>query len=91
MTWKIQDKLLTREFQFKDFNEAMSFVAKIHPIAEEADHHPDILIHSYNKVKIMLYTHSEGKITDKDYSLADRIDNIQLSCAGVEEKEKARG
>jgi len=40
------------------------------------DHHPDVLVHSYKKVKIMLKTHSEGKITDKDYELADLIDGL---------------
>ena len=76
MDWKIEDKLLVKEFEFADFNEAIKFVNKILPLAEKANHHPDLLIHSYKKVKIMLYTHTEGKITDKDYSLAKKIDAL---------------
>ena len=76
MDWKIEDKLLVKEFEFADFNEAIKFVNKILPLAEKANHHPDLLIHSYKKVKIMLYTHTESKITDKDYLLAKKIDAL---------------
>ena len=76
MDWKIENDLLTKEFEFKNFIEAVQFVNNILPLAQEMDHHPDILIHSYKKVKVMLYTHSEKKITQKDYSLAKKIDEI---------------
>jgi 4a-hydroxytetrahydrobiopterin dehydratase len=74
--WKTENKYLGKVFELKNFEEAVNFVNKILPLAEKADHHPDILIHSYKKVKVMLFTHSEGKITDKDYSLAKKIDEI---------------
>ena len=67
---------MEKEFVFGNFKDAVSFVNRIMPIAESADHHPDILIHSYKKVKVMLTTHSEGKITKKDYALAEKIDNL---------------
>lgn len=76
MNWKIIDKSLVKEFEFTNYLEAIAFVNKILPLAEEANHHPDILIHSYNKVKIMMFTHTENKITEKDYSLAKKIDAI---------------
>ena len=74
--WKSENKYLEKEFVMKNFEDAVGFVNKILPLAEAADHHPDILIHSYKKVKVMLFTHSEGKITDKDYALAEEIDAI---------------
>jgi 4a-hydroxytetrahydrobiopterin dehydratase len=77
MDWKIEDGLLTKEFEFKNFVEAIGFVNKIMPLAEEMNHHPDVLIHSYKKVKVMLYTHSEKSITEKDHSLAEKIDKIK--------------
>ncbi len=49
---------------------------KIVPLAENADHHPDIFIHSYKKVRIELITHSKGQITEMDYQLAAEIDKI---------------
>jgi len=74
--WKVENNFLTREFKFNNFVEAVNFVNKITSIAEEMNHHPDISIHSYNKVKIMLFTHTENKITSKDYTLAKKIDEI---------------
>ena len=76
MEWKKENNKLAKEFVFENFKEAIDFVNRIMPLAEAADHHPDILIHSYKKVKVMLFTHSEGKITKKDYSLAEKIDAI---------------
>ena len=58
------------------FVQAVDFVNKIVPLVEKADHHPDIFIHSYKKVRIELFTHSKGKITEKDYDLAKEIDNL---------------
>ncbi len=76
MTWKTEKNGLTKEFEFKDFVEAVAFVDKIVPLAEAMNHHPDILIYGYKKVKITLYTHSENKITEKDYDLAKKIDAL---------------
>ncbi|MFT4303704.1 MAG: 4a-hydroxytetrahydrobiopterin dehydratase [Candidatus Woesearchaeota archaeon] len=76
MSWEFEGKFLVKEFQFENYVQAVDFVKKITPLAEEANHHPDILIHSYKKVKIMLFTHSENKITYLDYSLAEQIDKI---------------
>jgi 4a-hydroxytetrahydrobiopterin dehydratase len=45
-------------------------------VAEEADHHPDILVHGRNKVRIALSTHTEGGLTDADHALARRIDEV---------------
>ena len=77
MDWKTENKKLVKEFEFKNFVQAVDFVNKIVPLAEKADHHPDVLIHSYKKVRVELITHSEGKITQKDYDLTNEIDKIQ--------------
>ncbi len=67
---------LQKTFEFKDFDESISFVDKLAKLAEEANHHPDILI-EYNKVTITLTTHDKGsKVTDKDKDLAKKIDKI---------------
>jgi len=76
MDWSEENNILVKEFEFKDFISAMKFVNELAIIAEQADHHPDILIHSYKKVKISLKTHSENKITKKDYELAKKIDEL---------------
>lgn len=79
MNWEKRENVLVKEFEFNDFKESVSFVNQIVPFAEKADHHPDILIHSYKKVRIELTTHSEGRITEKDYALAKDIDWLHIS------------
>ena len=44
--------------------------------AEAANHHPDILLHGWNKVRLTLSTHSEGGLTEADFALAARIDGL---------------
>ena len=60
----------------KDFKSALEFVNKVGAEAESMDHHPDILMHSWNKVKISVSTHSEGGVTEKDFKLAGKIEGI---------------
>jgi len=72
--WVQEENQIVRLFQFKDFTEALSFVNKVGAEAEKMDHHPDIFIHSWNKVKITISTHSEGGITKKDFQLAEKIE-----------------
>ena len=76
MDWKTENKKLVKEFELRNFKDAVSFVNQIMPLAEASEHHPDVLIHSYKKVKVMLFTHSEEKITEKDFSLAKQIDAV---------------
>ena len=77
MDWTTENNKWVKEFEFSNFVEAVNFVNKIVPLAEMADHHPNIFLHSYKKVRIALFTHSKGKITDKDYDLAKEIDKIE--------------
>ena len=74
--WTQDGDALVRDFQLKDFAGAMAFVNEVAALAEDADHHPDILIHGWNKVRLTLSTHSEGGVTEKDHALAERIDAL---------------
>jgi 4a-hydroxytetrahydrobiopterin dehydratase len=75
--WILEENQIAKLFQFKDFAEALSFVNKVGAEAENMDHHPDIFIHSWNKVKITISTHSEGGITKKDFELAEKIEGLK--------------
>jgi len=66
--------LIEREWRFKDFAAAIAFVDRVAEVAEAANHHPDILLHGWNKVRLTLSTHSEGGLTDADFRLAAEID-----------------
>ena len=72
--WTLTNNAIEKQFQLKDFIEALSFVNAVGLEAEKMDHHPDILIFGWNKVKITLSTHSEGGITENDFNLAKKID-----------------
>ena len=72
--WSFENDSITKQFQFKDFIEALSFVNTIGLEAEKMDHHPDILMFAWNKVKISISTHSAGGITEKDFALAQKIE-----------------
>jgi 4a-hydroxytetrahydrobiopterin dehydratase len=77
--WKEEDDKLKRTFIFKDFKSAIAFMTKVAAVADEMDHHP-WWSNAYNKVNIELSTHDAGdKVTEKDKTLADRIDSIFLS------------
>jgi 4a-hydroxytetrahydrobiopterin dehydratase len=73
--WKRAGAEISRTFQFKDFAGAMKFVNAVAAKAENANHHPDIDIR-WNKVKLVLSTHSEGGLTEKDFALAKICDQL---------------
>jgi len=71
--WERSGESISRTYVFADFNEAMGFVTRVGLASEVADHHPDIDIR-WNKVTIVLSTHSEGALTSKDLDLARQFD-----------------
>ena len=74
--WREEDGELVRELKFPNFADAMAFVNQVADAAEEANHHPDLLIHGWNNVRLSLFTHSEGRITDSDRQMARTIDDL---------------
>jgi 4a-hydroxytetrahydrobiopterin dehydratase len=71
--WSLIDNQISREFRFKNFGEAMDFVNRIAALANEQDHHPDIVI-VYNKVKLTLTTHKIGGLSVNDFIMAAKAD-----------------
>ena len=74
--WELVENQITRNYVHLNFVEAVRFVTELAELAEDLGHHPDILIHSWNNVSITLSTHSEGGLTDKDFVLAERIEDL---------------
>jgi 4a-hydroxytetrahydrobiopterin dehydratase len=72
--WRRSDDSIVRELSLPDFAAAIAFVNRVAELAEAANHHPDILVHGWNKVRLTLSTHSEGGLTDADFALARQID-----------------
>lgn len=73
--WELEKKSIVRSLEFDDFMEGIDFVNGVAEIAEEAAHHPEIDIR-YCTVALRLTTHDQGGLTDADFDLAQRIDNL---------------
>ncbi len=73
--WILKENKLHRDFQFKNFVEAFSFMTKVSAIAELQNHHPE-WCNVYNKVVIDLTTHEANGITERDFLLAIEMERI---------------
>jgi 4a-hydroxytetrahydrobiopterin dehydratase len=74
--WSREGSVIAREWTFADFSAAIAFVNRVAELAEAAGHHPDILLHSWNKVRLELSTHSAGGLTAADFALAAQVDRL---------------
>ncbi|KAF3361896.1 putative pterin-4-alpha-carbinolamine dehydratase [Chlamydiales bacterium STE3] len=74
--WKVvEEHHLEKDYLFSDFREALAFTNKIGAIAEQEGHHPDILL-SYGKVRIQLWTHKIDGLSESDFVLAAKCDEV---------------
>ena len=67
---------ISRRFQHPDFVQAMSFVNRMADLAEAEEHHPDFAVH-YSVVDVTLWTHAIGGLSENDFILAAKIDQIE--------------
>jgi 4a-hydroxytetrahydrobiopterin dehydratase len=74
--WRREGDEIVRDWKFGDFSEAMAFVNRVAEGAEEANHHPDILVHGWNKVRLSLTNHSAGGLTEPDFQMASKFDGL---------------
>ena len=75
--WSLLDgrDAIQRDFQFRDFNEAWGFMARVALLAEAQDHHPE-WSNVWNRVSITLSTHDAGGLSKRDIKLAKAIDAL---------------
>jgi 4a-hydroxytetrahydrobiopterin dehydratase len=66
---------ITRTYQFKNFNQAFGFMARVALVAEKMDHHPE-WANVYGRVEVTLSTHSAGGLTEKDIMLARKMNEF---------------
>lgn len=75
--WEVKDnRKISKKFLFDDFKQAMAFVNRVADLAEEQGHHPDIYIY-YSKVKLELWTHAIGGLSENDFIMAAKIEEIK--------------
>ncbi|CAN5405438.1 hypothetical protein BH10PAT3_BH10PAT3_8150 [soil metagenome] len=73
--WQNKNNELYKQFEFRDFTEAFTFMEQVAMVAERLNHHPRWL-NEWNKVQFWLHTHSAGGVTPKDEELAAEIDSV---------------
>jgi 4a-hydroxytetrahydrobiopterin dehydratase len=76
LAWEREGDEIVRDWRFENFGAAIAFVNRVAEVAEEANHHPDILVHGWNKVKLSLTNHSAGGLTETDFEVAARFDEL---------------
>lgn len=76
--WILEHDSLIRVFDFENFQQSVSFVNQIASLAHDANHHPDIWIR-YNRVTIILTSHDQHCVTEKDTHLAEQIQDYYKS------------
>lgn len=74
--WNIDLKKIEKKYHFVDFKRALTFVNEVGDIAEFEGHHPDINLHDWNKVTISLSTHAVKGLSENDFIMAAKIDQI---------------
>jgi 4a-hydroxytetrahydrobiopterin dehydratase len=74
--WHRDGEEIVRDVTCKDFAAAIALVNAVATIAEEANHHPDILVHGWNNVRLSVTNHSAGGLTRADFELAARLDRL---------------
>jgi 4a-hydroxytetrahydrobiopterin dehydratase len=74
--WRREGDTIVRDIELGGFTAAMELANQVADAANEANHHPDILVHDYKHVRLTLSTHSAGGITENDFALAATIDEL---------------
>ena len=77
--WRRDGATVVREIQASNFAAAIGVVNAIALLAESMDHHPDLFVYGWNKLRITLSTHDQGGLTILDIQLAKKIDALQFS------------
>jgi 4a-hydroxytetrahydrobiopterin dehydratase len=74
--WTLDFPRLQRTFRLTDFRAALAWTNRVGMLAEEEQHHPDFHLTGWNQLELVLWTHVAGGLTDNDFVLAKRIDEL---------------
>lgn len=72
----VNEHHLEKEYRFQDFAQALAFVNRLGEVAEREGHHPDVFL-AWGKVKVTLWTHSVGGLSENDFILAAKADQVR--------------
>jgi 4a-hydroxytetrahydrobiopterin dehydratase len=74
--WTLEPARLRRSFTLPDFRRALAWTNRVGMLAEEEGHHPDFHLTGWNRVELELWTHAVGGLSENDFVLARRIDEL---------------
>ena len=74
--WHREGLTIVRDLEVENFAAALALVNRIGEVAEALDHHPDILLHGWNKIRLSVTTHDTGGLTERDFELAARVEEL---------------
>ena len=74
--WEIAGRELTKGFYLKGFNDAIGFINDIAGVANEIQHHPDVLLSEFSTVRLFVKTNEFGKVTMRDIDFAKRVEEL---------------
>jgi len=79
--WEVnfEEERLVRSWRMRDFATAMQFLNQVAEIAEQLGHHPDLHLERYRHVRIEIWTHAVGGLTEKDFLLASHINGLETA------------
>lgn len=75
--WRREDGAIVRDLEHRDFAAALAHVNAVGEVAERRNHHPDVLLHGWNKVRLSITNHDQGGLTDADFDLAQELDALR--------------
>jgi 4a-hydroxytetrahydrobiopterin dehydratase len=73
--WERHGDMLVRTWQFPSFRRAIEFVNQVAALSEKNDHHPDLVV-SFRNVRVEMFTHDAGGVTDLDFALIAEINEV---------------
>ena len=78
--WQLSadQKMIWRQYNMKNFMAAIRFISKVAEVAESEDHHPDLHLTGYRKLKIELSTHALGGLSENDFIVAAKINALPV-------------
>ena len=82
--WELSDdgNQIHKEWKVKNFSAGMAFLNRVAEVAEQEDHHPDMCLEGYRNVRITLSTHAVGGLSQNDFILAAKIDQLPVERKG---------
>jgi len=76
MNWELEKNKLTKKFKLNSFEEIIDRLTSLAIVTKKTKHHPEFKVENYNEILFYLSTHDKNSVTEKDYYLAKKIDEI---------------